>query len=293
MYIAHQSPENRAHQPADDDAGRENATGAAGFNGQRSGQNFGENQYSQQRQADPDGTRGHRQLRPTVTNAEHLRQPEGNQPGQQSADGRFQDAWEAPFVEDILDEGESPCSEDAEQAAANTQDAVINQTDRVAEGNVQSGAENRGKSLDGSVDDVGNHEEINAGIRTSLSMPCRYNISAARIPPPRRSFKDGGNTGAHTGGHGNTAVFDGKMGDLCNKRAETGAHLRSRAFRTCAAAGADSNRRGDKLHIGDAPADVSVFIMVSVDSGIGAVAFSFRRQFINDKSGKQTAQCGD
>ena len=60
-------------------------------------------------------------------------------------------------MENIFDEGESPCGENAEQAAADSQDSVIDQTDWVAEGNIQSGAENGGKSLDRSIDHIGNH----------------------------------------------------------------------------------------------------------------------------------------
>ena len=181
----------------------------------------------------------------------------------------------------------------ADQSAGDAQDRVINQTNGVIEGNIESGAENRGESLNGSIDDIGNHRGNKGRYQDFAFHALQIQNFRRQDAAAERRFKDGGNTGAHTGGHGDAAVFNGKVGYLSDERTETGAHLGGRAFRAGAAAGADGNRRGDKFNVGDAPADVPVLVVESVDGGIGAVAFGFRRQFINDKSRQQTAQRGN
>jgi len=110
---------------------------------------------------------------------------------------------------------------------------------------------------------------------------CRQDAAA------ERRFEDGGNTGTHTGGDGDASVFHGKTRDLGNKRAETGAHpvkpgLPDRRCRPVPIVIVEATN----FHVGDAPADISVLIVVRVDGGIGAVAFSLRRQFITTKTGQ-------
>ena len=83
------------------------------------------------------------------------------------------------------------------------------------------------------------------------------------------------------------------MQDASQERAETRADLGDGTFASAGAAGAERDGAGDDFYEGDARADDAGAIVVGVDGGIGAMAFGFGGQGVDDDAADEAAEGGD
>ena len=137
-------------------------------------------------------------------------------------------------MENILHKGESTGTKNADKTAGDAQDAIINKTNGVIKGNIETSAENRGESLDRSVDHVGNHRCNKSGYQDFAFHALQIQYFRCQDAAPQRCFEDGGNPCPRTGCDRDAAVFNREMYYLGDKRPETGTHLGGRAlWRRC------------------------------------------------------------
>ncbi len=102
---------------------------------------------------------------------------------------------------------------------------------------------------------------------------------------------DGRQAGGHADNEQEAAVFIGALEPAAVHGSKAGGNERGRAFATGGAARADRDGRGNHLERRNAVADFSCCAMVGGDDRVGAVAFRFRREGVDQEAGDEAAQC--
>jgi hypothetical protein len=105
----------------------------------------------------------------------------------------------------------------------------------------------------------------------------------------QRSPEDGTDAGSHTGREHDPAVPSREFEQPAEEGAEAGPDLGDRPFATGRSAGAQGNRRRDRLDDRDPAADLAPLVMEGVNRRVGAVAFGLGSEAVDQQAGGQAA----
>ena len=140
---------------------------------------------------------------------------------------------------------------------------------------------------------VGDHRR-NAGRDDDLGFELRITVKDLRSEERsgQRGPEDAAHPGADTRRHHDPSLAIRQLKFGGQKRSETGADLSDRSLSAAGSTGGQGQGRGNRLDNGDATADKTAFVVVSVYGGIGPVSLGFGGKGVDDPPAQDSAQRG-